>query len=68
MYYEDLVANGRGEMARVLGFLGLENPELRSSLRKQNPRGLEDVVENFAELQQSFADTRYADFFTKTVR
>jgi LPS sulfotransferase NodH len=68
MYYEDLVADKRGEMARALGLLGLENCELQSPLRKQNTRGLEEVVENFAELQQLFAHTPYADYFTKTAQ
>jgi len=66
MYYEDLVADRRGEMARALGLLGLEDRDLQSPLRKQNTRRLEDVVENFAELRQRFAQTPYADFFTST--
>ena len=68
MYYEDLVADGRAETTRVLEFLGLESRELRSPLRRQNTRALEEVVENFAELQRRFADTPYADFFTGTSR
>jgi LPS sulfotransferase NodH len=66
MHYEDLVADRRREMRRVLEFLKLENRELQSPLRKQNPRTLEEVVENFAELRRRFANTRYADFFTET--
>jgi hypothetical protein len=70
MYYEDLVADRFGEMAWVLDLLGLglESCELESPLRKQNTRALEDVLENFAELRQRFADTPYADFFTNTAR
>jgi LPS sulfotransferase NodH len=68
MYYEDLVADRRGEMTRVLEFLGLEDRDLQSRLRRQNTRALEDVVENFAELQRRFADTPYADFFLETSR
>jgi hypothetical protein len=68
MYYEDLVADRRGEMTRVLEFLGLEDRDLQSRLRRQNTRALEDVVENFADLQRRFADTPYADFFLETSR
>jgi LPS sulfotransferase NodH len=64
MYYEDLVADRRGETARALELLGLDDCELESPLRKQNKRTLEDVVENFAELRRRFANTPYADFFT----
>lgn len=66
MYYEDLVADKHHEMARVLDLLSLEKYELRSPLRKQNTRPLEDIVENFAELRERFADTRHAGFFTGT--
>ena len=66
MYYEDLVADRRGEMARALGLLSLESCELQSPMRKQNTRALKDIVENFVELRQHFADTPYADFFTDT--
>jgi LPS sulfotransferase NodH len=68
MYYEDLVADRRGETTRALEFLGLEGRELKSRLRRQNTRALEDVVENFAELQRRFANTPYAEFFTETTR
>ena len=64
MYYEDLGADRNAEMKRVLELLGVESCELRSPLRKQNTRALEDVVENFAELRRRFAGTPYADFFT----
>ena len=63
MYYEDLVADRRTEMARALELLDLEDRELQSPLLRQNTRALEDVVENFSELQRRFADTPYADFF-----
>jgi hypothetical protein len=51
------VADRRGEMARALGLLGFKDRELQSPLRKQNTRRPEDVVENFAELRQRFAQT-----------
>ena len=63
MYYEDLVADRRTEMARALELLDLEDRELQSPLLRRNTRALEDVVENFSELQRRFADTPYADFF-----
>jgi LPS sulfotransferase NodH len=64
MYYEDLAADRRGEMRRALELLGLEDRELHAPLSQQNTRGLEDVVENFAELRERFAHTPYGAFFT----
>ena len=64
MYYEDLVADRRGEMARVLKLLNLESYELQSPLRKQSTRTLKDILANFVELRQRFAGTPYAEFFT----
>ena len=64
MYYEDLVADRRGEMARVLKLLNLESYELQSPLGKQSTRTLKDILANFVELRQRLAGTPYADFCT----
>jgi hypothetical protein len=53
-------------MARALELLDLEERELQSPLQRQNTRALENVVENFSELQRRFAGTPYADFFLES--
>ena len=68
MYYEDLVAYRRREMTRTLEFLDLKDRDLQSPLVKQNPRTLEEIVENFSELRRRFANTPYAEFFNSTAQ
>lgn len=63
MTYEDLVADTRGEMARLFDFLDLEPAEVTSRMSRQNTRSKAEVVENYDELRAAFAGTPYAGLF-----
>lgn len=61
--YEALVADKEENMRRVFAFLDLEAAPIHSAMRRQNKRGKAEIVENFGELRQAFAGTRYAPLF-----
>lgn len=63
VYYENLVAEQRVECHRLLDFLSLTRRTLTSPLRKQRSRPLSDVIENYVELKQHFAETGWGRFF-----
>ena len=62
--YEDLVLNQEQTLQSVLSFLGA-NPlqKLSSAHKKQNPRHVRQIVDNYDELKESLADTKYASLF-----
>lgn len=61
--YEALVADKETNMQRVFAFLDLENAPVRSEMRRQNKRPKAETIENFDELREAFAGTRYASLF-----
>jgi Sulfotransferase family len=65
MYYEDLVKSVEREMGRVCAPFDLEAAHLGSRMHKQNTRSPIDLIENWDELERSFAATPYAWFFAE---
>ncbi len=63
MTYEDLIAQKDVEMRRLCDFLDVPPAPFHSKMSKQNKRAKSEVVENFAELKDAFAHTRYAPLF-----
>lgn len=63
--YEQLVADRAATLALVEEFLGIEVCDLDPVTQKLNNRSMRDVIENYAELEEYFAETRYASFFTE---
>jgi hypothetical protein len=62
--YEDILSDRDEVFARAQSFLGLEPQPVTTTLqKKQNPDDLRVLLENYEELHQAFADTKYADFF-----
>jgi LPS sulfotransferase NodH len=63
MYYEDLETNPEAEFCRVTDFLGLSPSRFRTTLKKQNPERLPQLITNYGQLEESFRDTEWASFF-----
>jgi len=61
--YEDLVANPEQVFRKITTFLNLENIKPKSSLKKQNPEKLIDLVENYVSLKKDFINTEWLSFF-----
>lgn len=59
LYYEDIVADKRG-LAPCLAFLGCQAISLDSTLSKLNPSRHSELIENFSEVSQALATTRFA--------
>jgi hypothetical protein len=63
LFYEELLSDREEVFARAQSFLGLEPQPVTTSLQKQNPDDLRALLENYEELRQAFADTKYSEFF-----
>ena len=63
VFYEDLVADPQGTFRKVTDFLGLVYKTPRSRLKKQNPPGLQSVLENYDELKAAFSGSDWGPFF-----
>ncbi len=61
--YEELVSDPEAGFARVLEFLGVEARPLISGQERLNPISTRQLVGNFDELRESFAGTKYQEFF-----
>ena len=63
--YENLVRDPEGEFKRLEKYLGINDIDPnRITLRKQNPEKLSVLIENYDEVSQALADTKYAYFLT----
>ena len=61
--YESFVANRAPESRRVLEFLDADvEVPLQTELVKLNPDSLEEIIENYSEVQQTLAGTRFAHY------
>jgi LPS sulfotransferase NodH len=60
--YEDLVADDSA-VAPVLEALGVERRPLQTSLVRQHPQPLSELIENYEDLANAFAGTRWSGFF-----
>jgi len=63
VYYEDLVERREETLAAAQEFLGVEPRELTTTLQRQNPEPLRDLIENYDELRAAFAGTPEAALF-----
>lgn len=63
LYYEDLVANTEKEIQGIQQFLGVESLPLIHYTRKQEQRPLKEIITNYDELKEKFADTPWQTFF-----
>ncbi|WP_163351754.1 sulfotransferase [Desulfovibrio sp. JC010] len=62
--YENITQNMQQEMAKVLEFLNVREAELTTTSHKVRSRPVAEVVENYAEIRESFSGSEYAEFFT----
>jgi len=60
--YEDL-ASGPAAIDKVVAFLGVGPHSLTTTLRRQNPEPLSELIDGFDELRQAFEGTRWAPYF-----
>jgi LPS sulfotransferase NodH len=64
IYYEDLNKNLRNEINKITRYSNLEDcNNLDTNLKKQNIKKLSEVIENYQDLKQSFANTKWELFF-----
>jgi LPS sulfotransferase NodH len=63
LFYEDLTTNTEIESRRILDFLGFDYRRLKPMTVKQNVRPLNQVITNYDELKQYFANTPWSRFF-----
>ncbi len=59
MLYEDLVGEPQRELEKVREFLKLSSPVVATSLEKQNPEPLSELVLNYSDLHSRFAGTEW---------
>lgn len=62
--FEDLVT-GTSTSTDVVSFLGLAPTLLQTSMRRQNPEPLSQLIEGFDELRAEFDSTRWAPWFSE---
>lgn len=63
IHYEDLAADPSRQFERVTNWLGVPARVPKSSLRKQNPEKLSELIANYAELKSEFAGTAWGRYF-----
>jgi LPS sulfotransferase NodH len=61
--YEDLVADSDNVVGRIETFLGVEPAPMSTTLRRQNPEPLRELITNYDELRAAFAGTEHEAFF-----
>ena len=61
--YEDLTSTTNAALARITRFLGVAPIAASSTLKRQNPESLQELIENYDELKTRFADTQWSHFW-----
>lgn len=61
--YEDLVENRNATIEEISAFLGTNFVKSSTTLQKQNPEPLEDLITNYDDLKQQFSGTRWDKYF-----
>ena len=59
LVYEELVEDQTGHARELLEFVGVDQYDLTTQMKKQG-RSLQETVSNFDELQSFFANTEFA--------
>jgi len=63
IYYEDLVSNPLIEFQKITDFLNLRFCNPKTTLKKQNPERMSDLIVNYESIKRIFADTEWHQFF-----
>lgn len=63
IFYEDLVKDNLAEMEKIQKFLDVKPTPVSISTQKRSPQSLQQIIQNYSELKQSFQETPYASFF-----
>ena len=61
--YEGIVTRPSEVLSQICAFLEVRPQELRTSLRRQNPESLRELVRNYDELKSAFASTEWESYF-----
>jgi hypothetical protein len=61
--YEEIVASRDDTFARLEQFLGVKPGPVSTTLRRQNPEPLQQLISNYSELREAFAGTPEESFF-----
>jgi LPS sulfotransferase NodH len=61
--YEELVGDPPDAYDRALDFLGMRKQAPRTSLRRQNPENLRELIRNYDELKEHFSSSPWHEFF-----
>ncbi|MHA7842311.1 MAG: hypothetical protein ACX93I_03260 [Winogradskyella sp.] len=63
VYYEDIVDNREFELDRIFRFLDVEKMEVTANNKKQNPESFDELINNYTELKNKFANTKWEYLF-----
>jgi LPS sulfotransferase NodH len=63
LYYEDLVDDPEATIRAATRFLGVGDAEPRTTLIRQNPEALSELITNYRELKEAFEGTEWQEFF-----
>lgn len=67
VYYEELLADERGTLARLFDFLGVEPADTRSPFKKNTSDDLATAIANFHELRGRYLGTHLLPFFDEVI-
>lgn len=65
VYYEELANAPEAAFREVTNFLGVGNASPKTTLKKQNPESLRDLLSNYDELKSAFSGTQWQEFFVE---
>lgn len=63
VFYENLIKNQQDELIRIQQFLDVKVETLDTSLIRQNPEKLSDLIINYQDLKENFKGTEWGLFF-----
>ena len=63
VYYEDLIENPKETFSKIMFFLGLQYVQPQTSLVRQNPGKMRNLVINYDDLKSAFSGTEQQLFF-----
>lgn len=61
--YENITSDPNGEFKKITEFLGVDYRAPKTDFKKQRTKSLREIVVNYDELKQDFADTEWVRFF-----
>jgi len=63
IHYEDIAGGTTDVLKGMQQFLAVEPTKLRSSLKKQNPQPLEQLIQNYSEVREYFIGSEWGELF-----